>query len=50
VFRTPPQDLFEKIEYIVFKIALLILFVAGLLRLILGELAWLAKKRRKRPD
>ena len=38
--RPPPKDVFEKIEYILFKIALLILFVAGLVRIIRTELGW----------
>jgi hypothetical protein len=38
--RPPTKDVFEKIEYILFKIALLILFVAGLVRIIRTELGW----------
>jgi hypothetical protein len=36
----PPKDVFEKIEYILFKIALLILFIAGLVRIVRSELGW----------
>lgn len=42
-----PKDVFERIEYAVFKIALLILFVGGLARIVRGELSWLFKRKRK---
>jgi hypothetical protein len=41
----PPKDVFEQIEYILFRITLFILFVAGLWRIIKGELRW--RRRRK---
>jgi hypothetical protein len=40
-------DPLEKVEYLAFRITLLILFVAGLLRIIKHELSWLVKRRRK---
>jgi hypothetical protein len=42
----PPKDIFEQIEYILFRITLFILFVSGLWRIIKGELR---SKRKPKP-
>ena len=36
--RVPPKDVFEKIQYFLFRITLLILFIIGLARIIRHEL------------
>ena len=35
-----PDGPFEKIEFILFRITLLILFIAGLVKIIRAELGW----------
>lgn len=36
----PPKDVFDKIEYYLFRITLLILFILGLIRIIRAEIGW----------
>jgi hypothetical protein len=38
--RFPPNRIFHKIEFFLFRLALLIVFIVGLVRLVRLELGW----------